>query len=497
MIKLFGSIFFIAFIALNLTAQVSQEIRKEFDLKETDATSVLALGQNGLLTYGVEKVRGGADLFQVNLFDNDLELQKTISAETQRKSAFFRIATNLNKDMVYFYEQDRSKNLLINILNVKDQSIDMNAFKLEVVFYPSEMTEMNGQLVLSGTSNKKPAVLWINPKTGEQALTLLPGMNKKRSLESFVRDQEGNSISIMYRDGKDMKKSTLFLTVFKTDGSLSEPIELDRDMNYSIIDGNVTWLNETDFVLSGTYGTKNSYYASGMYVARWTNGNQDFITYHSFTDFENFYSYMSARSQAKMEKKIERKKNRGKENVIRTLITMHPAAILEDGYAVVGEVYYPTYRTETRVTYVNGRPTYTTVQVFDGYQYSHAVVMGVGFNGELEYDHCFPIWLSYKPYSPQRNLRLVQNGNTLKMVLFDQNTFKATTIEGAHIETSDSQRLNTEVEGDSRISTYGSNSQYWFDNFYITWCFQKIINKNNEEVDRKRNVFVMTKVSYQ
>lgn len=484
-------------LSVSSFGQVSQEIRKEFDLKETDATSVLTLGENGLMTYGTEKVRGGADMFQVNLFDNDLELQKTISAETQRKSSYFKIATNMNKDMVYFYEQDRSKNILINILDVKNQSIDMNAFKLEEVFYPSTMTELNGQLVFSGTSNKKPAILWINPKTGEQALTLLPGTNKKRSLESIARDQGGNSISIMYRDGRDMKTSTLFLTVFKTDGSLTEPIELDRDMNYSIIDGNVTWLNETDFVLSGTYGTRNNYYASGMYVSKWTNGKQDFITYHSFTDFENFYAYLSPKRQEKIEKKVEKKKNKGKENIIKTLITMHPAAILDNGYAVVGEVYFPTYRTETRTTYVNGRPTTTYVQVFDGYQYSHAVVMGVSFEGALEYDHCFPMWLSYKPYIPQRNLRLVQNGETLKMILFDRNVFKATTIDGSNIETTESAVLTTDVEGDSRINTYGSNSQYWFDNFYITYCFQRIINKNNDDVDRKRNVFVMTKVSYQ
>jgi len=497
MIKLFGLISFIAFLAFNSTAQVSQEIRKEFDLKETDATSVLTLNEKGLLTYGVESVRGAQDMFQINLFNTNLDLIQTLTTDTQRKSSYFRVAMNLTKDFVYFYEQDRSKNVLINTLDVVNARIETNEFKLEYIFYPSSMIELNGQLVLSGYSNKKPALLWVNPKNGNQTLTLLPWVNKKRSLESIVKDQEGNSISLMYRDGSDMKKSTLFLTVFKSDGSLTEPIELDRDMNYSIIDGNVTWLNEKDFILSGTYGTRNNYYASGMYVSKWNAGVQEFITYHSFTDFENFYSYLSPKGQERIEKKIERKKSKGKENVIKTLVTMHPAAVLDNGYAVVGEVYFPTYRTETRTTYVNGRPTYTTVQVFDGYQYSHAVVMGVGFNGALEYDHCFPLWLSYKPYFPQRNLRLVQDGETLKMILFDRNTFKATTVKGSFIETTESAKLTTDVEGDSRISTYGSNSQYWFDNYYITYCFQRIINKNNDAVDRKRNVFVMTKVSYQ
>jgi hypothetical protein len=503
MIKLFGLVAFIAFGALNLTAQVSQEIRKEFDLKETDATSVLALDKNGLLTYGVENVKGAPDVFQVNLFNTNLDLVQTLTTDTQRKSSgslqgtsFFRVATNVAKDHVYFYEQVK-KNLVINILDVVGQRIETNTFKLEYIFYPSTMLELNGQLVLSGTSNKKPALLWLNPNNGNQTLTLLPGVNKRRSLESMVKDQEGNSISMMYRDGSDMKKSTLFLTVFKTDGTLTLPIELDRDMNYSIIDGNVTWLNEKDFILSGTYGTRNNYYASGMYVSKWNDGVQEFITYHSFTDFENFYAYLSPRNQERVEKKIERKKSKGKENVIKTLVTMHPAAVLDNGYAVVGEVYYPTYRTETRTTYVNGRPTYTTVQVFDGYQYSHAVVMGVGFSGNLEYDHCFPMMLSYKPYAPQKNLRLVQDGETLKMILFDRNTFTATTVRGSFIETTESAKLTTDVQGDSRITTYGSSSQYWFDNFYITYCFQKIINKNNDDVDRKRNVFVMTKVSYQ
>ena len=93
-----------------------------------------------------------------------------------------------------------------------------------------------------------------------------------------------------------------------------------------------------------------------------------------------FLEYLPARKQAKVERKQKRKEKKGKEMNINYLIASHDIIKKGDKYIMLGEAYYPTYRTETR-TDANGNVTYRTV--FDGYQYTHAVVAGFDKDGHF------------------------------------------------------------------------------------------------------------------
>jgi len=489
---------FLLISTLSVSAQVTRQIRKEFDLKETDATGIIVLGKKGMLTYGSVKEQGVPPQLEINRFDTDMELKGTVTtSEWMNRVSAFRMAVDFDTTKVYFYQQGKAKDVLITIYDIATGVVSSYEHKLEYAFYTSNMTVLNGTLVLSGTSSKKASFVTLDPISGAQNMTMMPGVNRKRILESFVRDDSGKSVTVLYRDGTNMKISTLFLTIMDQNGNLSLPIELDRDERYSIIDGTISWLNDKEFILSGTYGTKNSSYASGMYVSKWSNFQQQFITYHSFADFEKFFDYLPAKQQARVEKKAARKKNQGKENYVKSLVTIHPAVSLEKGYAVVGEVFHATYRTEYYTTYVNGKPVIQTRQVFDGYQYTHAVVMGIDQNGSLMYDHCFPMWLNEKPYVPRRNLRITLENAEMEMVLCTGSTIVATTVNGPEIDTREVGSIGTtEVEGDAKVTTYGSGSQYWYDNYYVIYFFQRIKNKGNEAVEKRRNVFVINKVEY-
>ncbi len=488
---------FLLITSFGATAQVTRQIRKEFDLKETDATSVLVLGRKGMLTYGAHKDQGVPPQLEINRFNTDMELVGTVNSDWKTRGYIFRTAIDFDTTKVYFYQQGKGRDVLITTYDIATGAVSSYEHKLEYSFYANNMTILNGMLILSGTSSKKACFVTLDPVNGTQNMVMMPGVNRKRILESFVRDDSGKSITILYRDGTNMKLSTLFLTIMDSNGDMTLPVELDRDERYSIIDGTISWLNDKEFILSGTYGTKNSSLASGMYVSKWNNFQQQFITYHSFADFEKFFDYLPARQQARVEKKAAKKKNQGKENYIKSLVTIHPAVSLEKGYTVVGEVFHATYRTEYYTTYVNGRPVQQTRQVFDGYQYTHAVVMGIDETGSLIYDHCFPMWLAEKPYSPRRNLRITRDNTKMEMVFCSGSTIVATTVDGPEISTREVGSVGaTEVEGDAKVMTYGSGSQYWYDNYYVMYFFQRIKNKGNEAVEKRRNVFVINKVEY-
>ena len=100
----------------------------------------------------------------------------------------------------------------------------------------------------------------------------------------------------------------------------------------------------------------------------------------------------------------KRKKNRKKNFESQCYMVTHPVVFNENAWTVLGEVFYPTYRTEYRTSYVNGKPVTQTVYVFDGFAYSHAVVLQVSSELEKIRDYSFDLDI----YDKRKRFLLVQ-----------------------------------------------------------------------------------------
>jgi len=68
--------------------------------------------------------------------------------------------------------------------------------------------------------------------------------------------------------------------------------------------------------------------------------------------------------------------------------------------------------------------------------------------------------------------------------------------EGITIEDEQSDRIELEKEGDE-IKYSTSNLDYWYDDYFLAYGYQKIKNKEEaKRKDRKRRVYYMTKIKY-
>lgn len=487
------------FLPVLLHAQINQEVRKEFDLKDDEHISgALPIGARGLITYGTNNVKGAPDGFVISVYSTDIEKERSLEFESPTRVTARRILFDEDTSNLYFIFGTKKEWKIRQFVIDDNKLVEKDVKRVEPFFQLQYTVVIGNKLYAIGILKKIPTLMIMDLTSGTQEFSTLPGTNRKRSVESVSLDNKRENLLVFYRDGKDMKQSEMNLLFIDLDGNFGRNLSLDKNPDFSIIDGYVTWIDEESFILAGNYGKRGkSILSSGIYFSKWINGEQAFMTYHSFTDFENFFSYLPQRTQAKIERRKSRKKNRGLEDFIQTYVALHPVISMKDGYRVVGEVYYPTYRTETYTTYVNGKPTTSTRQVFDGYQYSHAAVLDVSESGEKVKDYCFSMFLVNKPFSVIRNLRITTDtdGNS-KMIYSTGAQLKATTIIDGVMHEVDYGNITSELDGDKVRSTGFTTCSYWYDQYYIVYGTQYIKNKENSNVAKRRSVFFLSKISY-
>ena len=481
-------------------AQISNDKRIEFDLKTDERISqVIPIGEKGFVTLGLENIKGANDIFHISRYSSDLKKESSVDFERESRIANHATLLSADSSQILFLFSNR-KEWILKVYNVADQSLNEKVIeKADAGYLPWEYLLLDGKIVMNGAQKRKPTILLLDIATGDQQFVLVPGISSRRVVESFALDNKNEKVAVFLRDGKDMKKSTMHLLLMEPNGEISTSMELDKDPNFSIIDGAVTWFDEHSFLIAGTYGVSGrTSYASGYYLSKWTDEKQEFITYHSFTDFATYLSYLPERAQKKMEKRVGRKKEKGATDIIRSFVAIHPVLLVGDDYRIIGEVYYPTYRTETYTSYVNGRAVTSTRQVFDGYQYTHAAVLDLDESGQKIKDYCFSMYLSNKPFSVVKNLRITGNKDEgMRMMYSTGSRLKATTITpDQEMTETDFGQIVTDHEGDKVRYTGFTNCVYWYGDSYLVYGTQSIKNKEDDKVAKKRTIFFINKISY-
>jgi len=280
--------------------------------------------------------------------------------------------------------------------------------------------------------------------------------------------------------------------MYTTDGDLARTIEITPKQDIVLIECKVSAIDKTKFVFSGTYNNrlqnKRSLLADGFFFAESDARSLRFLTPTNFLDLENFTSYLSDRQQEYIDKRVERAESAGKELTLECLMTIHPIAALSDGYMLVGEVFYPTYTNQS--VYVNGKME--SRNVFDGYKYTHSVVVKFDVNGIRKMDQCLPLKLSYKPKEIVKVVSMntsVQNQVSLSYVSDNILTYKLFNQSGTEISQKKCEIVVTGREDERLISTT-ANMRHWYDANFIISGYQTTKDQDGETT----KVFYLNKV---
>lgn len=475
-------------------AQLSQVQRAELEVKENGIDNQLAMGRYGILLFG--DIGGDSKYnYEITRYDSTFKKVATKQFDRPAKAVLMEKLVAPDGQTLHLLFQ-RKKNLAVYSYNLANDSLKVVGVKL-ASSTPIKSAVVLGEHIYIETQMKKlPLLSMINLSTGRNTAVVIPIQTPLARIKSMVANPEKGVLTVAVQGGfskRDVRKThfeVFFIEAGQTQSLNSIPIE--NEAGKSTIDALVTWQGTESFLVTGTYSLDKDAAANGLYLALFEQGRQRWIRYHNFGDMDNFFTYLNKKQQAKAERSVQKRKEKGKENLIEVLMVSHQVERLANQYVLVAERYYPTYRTVTHTYMVNGQMQTQFIQVFDGFQYTHAVALGLDESGNKLWDHSFELENLGKPYRVIRNVRKVSSANDIRLFYPAGTNFKAMRITG---EVGMSSRdLGSIVPDNPEEKVRWSaelNSQYWYDNYVLVSGLQRI--KEEEGRKKRRTVFFLSK----
>jgi hypothetical protein len=484
-----------------VAAQINFVERLEFDIKEEEFNnhSVHIYGKDGFLIRSSTAIEKGIQQFKYELYSTDLkpiknhiekiELSKTTSSRS------YHSKTHL---IDVFY----NKNGTTQVVSIEGSTLKQSSSSITLPpnIYFSEGKVSGNNIYLYGRIKKNPIFVVIDWKTSKNTIVPITINNYKSTaiwLENISVLEKSNEAFLTF-NAKKGKITEVFVLKLDKNNEVQDQINLSASIEKNLTGLSAIYVKDKKYILTGTYSTKGSSTSEGIYFAEMEGNKINYIKYKSFIDLKNFLSYLPQKQQDKIEKKKKKKEASGKELTIKYNIANHDLILGTDCYYYIGEAYYATYRTETYTTYVNGRPVTQTRQVFDGYQYTHATLLKYSLKGEIIWDETFAMWPSYKPFSVKKFIKVNENvEKSVDLIFASRNRIvsKSFDINGNILYERTSDEIATQIIGDQTKYSF-SNIENWYDNYFLAFGTQRIKNKENDDVKKKRTVFFINKIKY-
>ena len=491
--------FFTALLLLGLgsaQAQLTQLQRTEIEISENGTENQLAMGTYGFLLFGRIDTESKLN-YEITRYDTTFKKVSTKQFEIPSKSSLVDKLVSMDGKTVHLLFQ-RKKNLTVFSYNLADGSLKVLGVKLANSNPLQGAALLGNHLYVHTQMKKMPLLSMINLSNGRNTSMVLPIQTPLANIKSLVANHERGILTVAVQGGyskKDVRKThfeIFFFDAGKTQPSESIPVENERGK--STIDASVTWQGDESFLVSGSYSLDKDNLANGLYLALYEKGRQQWIRYHNFGDMANFFTYLNKKKQVKAEKDVQRKKAKGKEDPIEVLMVNHEVERLADQYVLVAERYYPTYSQMVQTYMVNGQMQTRTIVVFDGYEYTHAVALGLDQKGNKIWDHCFELENVGKPYVLIKNVRKVSSSKDIRLFYPTGTNFKAMRITGdAGISSRDLGSIAPENPEVKVKWSAELNAQYWYGDYVLVSGMQRI--KEEEGRKKRRTVFFLSKLA--
>lgn len=478
--------------------------RVEFDLKDGYSNErVFEFNEKGMLVFSKQdKTEGQNSIYRFEKYDTELASTHEVNYTIENKY-FVDELYQTGYSIYIFFKTKRSD---YRVVQYDFNSETFNEVSGELPNKSNiKFTGCMDNRALMGIVGKNDdiSIVSIDMKTGTETTTPVAIENfksKKLNFSNMETMPDSKNILLSINAAVNKKQTELYVLRLDENAQIQSATNISAGSDNNLRNASVYDMGNQEFILTGTYSVPKSNGSNGIFISRIAQGQLEPLNFYNFTDLKNFLSYLPPNQQRKIEKKKQRKSNNGQELNISYNIVAHSPIKVDDDFIYIGEAYYATYRTETRTTtsYVNGRPVTTTtyVQVFDGYQYTHAFIAKFNKSGKLIWDQSFPMYLAQKPMTvrkfihiadeQQKDIKLVYaNGSRITRKVFD--------FDGNVVSEKQSDPIETNAENDKTRYSY-SEIIHWYNDYFLSYGIQRIINKKDKEVERKRTVLFFKKI---
>ncbi|MFC6998418.1 hypothetical protein [Rufibacter roseus] len=433
--------------------------------------------------------------FIITKYDKQLKQVLRVEHEQKSGSNLYKIASDRNKAYLLFAPRDPKRLQLYQV----DLSNGSYVYSEHVMpssnFNIKEMKVLQGQIFLYALEHIKLNMLLLDPSKEE--LRQLPAVfGLEDDLGEFRVDTISNAVEFVVAESNGWR-SRLQTKRMNASGDVIGTYFLQPNMQYrddnTLQIARLTPGDTLQKLLIGTYGYRTSMFARGLFSSDLT-GN---IKYYDFSQLEYFFEYTSPRRQRKMKAKFARQEAKGKPLVLRYRLLLHPIMPHPLGYAIVGEVYYPQYRSYQYTT-ASGNPNFGngphTRQIYDGFRFTHAIACVFDRQGNLLWDNSFRLSnATYPELAPTVEAGITPNGDITLVYPKEEHLHYKTLKPGTSLSNEENVPIKLKEETEKLVSSDQEGIVQWYGSHFISFGFQRIRPADGSA----RSVFFLQEVVYE
>jgi hypothetical protein len=517
------SMLLLAFVTITAVAQEVKRVELPLP-PSNEAYHTVPLGEKGALLIS----QPGRNAYNVQLFNTSLERVWSIDGTIENNLDY--VTSTYDGGSVYMlFSRYRSPVYQIVKVNVGPGFVETFTINTLDRFQITDFKTLGYSMFMAGTIRDEPILIYTDLSTLQTKVlpTAIKGSNAIQSIEIDTTHRLIN-VSFAVKKGKQTR---IVAQSYFENGQLYDQVMVEPEDEYSLLNGRLQVLNDSVKLMIGTYGyrnmqSSNNAASQGLFISKIVEDGVEFTRYHSFTDFENFFSFMNERQQEKIERRIKKKKDSGGDLKLNYRLLVHDIIQRDNEYTLVSEVFYPEYRTNpNNLMGMNSyfgnpwlygspfgaglynpwlwNPLYGSRggfsnQIFDGFVYTHAIVANFDKNGQLLWDNSINFDnVKNMELKEKINVQVSDEGRT-RLVYSNNGGIRSKIVKGNTVVDGDRVvELATGMEGDKVRKTTTDDVEYWYGNYYLAWGAQRIINPSGDVQARgRRNVFYLNKISF-
>jgi hypothetical protein len=398
------------------------------------------------------------------------------------------------------YHDLSKKDMMLYAVNQDKGSYFQYIIKNFIPFVPIDFQITEKAVIIGGYFNQIPVLIYFDPIT--QKTKVLPGLLNESGELTQIKTYPDNSFDVLISAKNFKGQQTIWIKNYDAEGNLMRNLALEPEgKKHLIFARSLKTINNME-VVAGVYGARNSEYSKGIFIASIDPNGLQQLRYYNYADLENFFRYMKAKRERRVKERIQRRKIKGKKIRFNYRFMVHEIVPYQNQFVLLGEAFYPKYTSVDRSfyggffsPYVFNRNTYVRDgRVFDGYRYTHAVVMGFNRDGNLKWDNSFEI-NDVKTFTLEQYVKLEPFPDKIVLLYLFENQLRSKIIKDNQVlEGKTYEPIKTPVEGEITLSESSGSGKldYWYKDYFYAFGVQDVSNATRG----KRHVFFVNKVRY-
>lgn len=495
---------------------------------EDNKYQVITIGEEGVLLLS----KTSKKTFNITKFDTELQQAWSINGDLEENQSYVDFYRD-GRDVYFLFSKYNSD--LYQIIKVSTGIGIMQKFFFENIsrFEVSEFKVYNDFAYLAGMVKEEPVLMSVNLNKLQPRI-LAGGLKGTASISSLDFDDE-NSLLVVSYSVKKGRSSYMVVKRINQNGKIVDQLTVEPEDDYGLLTGKLFPLKDGKQLMIGNFGYKGLQsngvpMSQGLYISKVDSENPEYLKLHSFTEFKNFFKFMSQKQQDRIEKQIVKKKDKGGDLKLNYRVLVHDIIQKDNQYILVAEVFYPEFRNTNNGYYgsgLYGSPFWSPYgyssglnalrysryfgmnswawnpwlwsgsrsmnnQQFDGFKYTHAVVAGFDQKGNLIWDNSFS-FDNVKSMDLKEKVKIKLDNDDITLVYSNKGKLASKIVKGNEVvEGNKIIDVSTQQEGDRVRDTETDDIEFWHQNYYLAWGYQKIANKNGGS----RKVFYLNKIGF-